>query len=201
MAMRKDTLFCPPRLLVLLVLGSLLAPSHQEGDFDKWVTLRLTTNVGKSTGGGKDPELTSAESSRVNNGIEPNNDLGGENGYYKTISESIANIPDNSTSRYVLTLQAGTVFREKVFLNKSKPFVTFKSDPKNPTTIVWNDTATTLGKDGKPLGPVGSSTVTIESDYFIAYGIIFKNDAPLPKPGANKGQAPALRVLGTKATF
>jgi pectinesterase len=51
--------------------------------------------------GGKDPELTSAESSRVNNGIEPNNDLGGENGYYKTISESIANIPENSTSRYV----------------------------------------------------------------------------------------------------
>jgi pectinesterase len=51
--------------------------------------------------------------------------LGGENGYYKTISESIANIPDNSTSHYVLTLQAGTVFREKVFLNKSKPFVTF----------------------------------------------------------------------------
>jgi pectinesterase len=89
------------------------------------VTLQQTTNVGKSTGGGKDLELTSAKSSRVNNGIEPNNDLGGENGYYKTISESIANIPDNSTSHYVLTLQAGTVFREKVFLNKSKPFVTF----------------------------------------------------------------------------
>jgi pectinesterase len=58
-----------------------------------------------------------------------------------------------------------------------------------------------LGKDGKPLGTVGSSTVTIESDYFIVYGVIFKNDAPLPKPGAKKGQAPSLRVLGTKATF
>jgi pectinesterase len=113
----KETLLCLSRLLALLVLGSLLAPSHQEGDFDKWVTLQQMTNVGKSAGGGKDPELTSAESSKVNNGIEPNNDLGGENGYYKAISESIANIPNNSTSRYVLTLQAGTVFREKCWID------------------------------------------------------------------------------------
>ncbi|CAO2040147.1 unnamed protein product [Urochloa humidicola] len=43
--------------------------------------------------------------------------------------------------------------------------------------------------------------MTIESDYFIAYSVVFKNDAPLPKLGENKGEAPALRVLGTKAIF
>lgn len=53
----------------------------------------------------------------------------------------------------------------------------------------------------KPLGIDGSSTVTIESDYFISYGVVFKNDAPLSKPFAKNGEAPALRVLGTKATF
>ncbi|OEL18719.1 putative pectinesterase 63 [Dichanthelium oligosanthes] len=200
MAMRKETLFLS-LILGLLVLGSLPAPSRQEGDFDKWVALEQA-NAGKDVGGGKkDPKLTSAEASTVSNGIDPTNNFGGKNGYYKTISESIANIPDDSTKRYVLDLKPGTVFREKVFLKKSKPFVTFKSDPSNPAIIVWNDTATTLGKDGKPLGTVGSATVTVESDYFMAYGVIFKNDAPLPKPGAKKGQAPALRVMGTKAAF
>ena len=71
----------------------------------------------------------------------------------------------------------------------------------NPAVIVWNDTATTMGKDGKPLGVDGSSTMAIESDYFIAYNVVFKNDAPLPKLGEKKGEAPALRVMGTKATF
>ncbi|TVU22427.1 hypothetical protein EJB05_32121, partial [Eragrostis curvula] len=122
-------------------------------------------------------------------------------GCYKTIGEAIANIPDGSTKRYVLTLKPGVVFREKVFLNRSKPFVTIMSgDPRNPATIVWNDTAATPGKDGKgPLGVDGSSTVAVESDYFIAYGVVIKNDAAA---SAKAGEAaPALRVTGTKATF
>uniref|UniRef100_K3Z0T5 Pectinesterase n=1 Tax=Setaria italica TaxID=4555 RepID=K3Z0T5_SETIT len=49
--------------------------------------------------------------------------------------------------------------------------------------IVWNDTATTLGKDGKPLGVDGSSTMTIEGK-------------------ERRGTSTAtLRVMGTKATF
>ncbi|TVU28311.1 hypothetical protein EJB05_19824, partial [Eragrostis curvula] len=178
----------------LTVLGSQWAPSLQDDGFDKWVLLQQSDSNKDIKGEEKDAALSSAEAKRVNNEIDQTNDLGGENGYYTTISEAIANIPDNNTKRYTLILKAGTVFREKVFLNRSKPFVTLKSDPTNPATIVWNDTATTLGKDNKPLGNVGSSTVTIESDYFIAYNVIFKNDAP-------KGQASALRVSGTKATF
>lgn len=77
--MKKETLLMSSQsqLLAMLVLGSLLAPSHQEaGDFTKWVTLQQTSNVGQSAGGGKDPQLTAAEASRVNNGIEPDNSLG-----------------------------------------------------------------------------------------------------------------------------
>ncbi|KAL5667044.1 hypothetical protein ACJX0J_019265, partial [Zea mays] len=33
------------------------------------------------------------------------------------------------------------------------------------------------------------------------YNVVFKNNVPLPKPGEKKGEAPALRVMGTKATF
>lgn len=188
-------------LVVLLELVSLPAPSCQEVDFSFWVR-NQTANASKDVGcAKKDVALSSADATMVRNSIDPTTQLNPEDGCYKTISESIANIPDGSTKRYILELKGGTVFREKVFLPKNKPFVTIMSDPHNPAIIVWNDTATTSGKDGKPLGVDGSSTVSIESDYFIAYGIVFKNDAPLPKKGENKGEATALRVQGTKTTL
>uniref|UniRef100_A0A804U812 Pectinesterase n=1 Tax=Zea mays TaxID=4577 RepID=A0A804U812_MAIZE len=44
--------------------------------------------------------------------------------------------------------------------------------------------------------------MTVESDYFIAYGVVFRNDAAAAaKKKKAEGEAPALRVLGTKATF
>jgi len=188
-------------LLVLVELVLLPAPSCQEMNFDFWVR-KQTSNASKDAGcAKKDVALSSADATMVRNSIDPSTQLNPEDGCYKTISESIANIPDGSTKRYILQLKGGTVFREKVFLPKNKPFVTLMSDPNNPATIVWNDTATTPGRDGKLLGVDGSSTVSIESDYFIAYGIIFKNDAPLPKKGENKGEATALQVLGTKITL
>ncbi|KAL6659612.1 hypothetical protein ACP70R_003652 [Stipagrostis hirtigluma subsp. patula] len=190
-------------LTMLLVLIVLPAPTNQEiVTFTAWLKKQPTNSSNDEGCIKKDPTLATAEGTRVHNTIDPTTELNPEDGYYKTISEAINNIPEGNAKRYVLTVKGGTVFREKILLQKTKPFVTIKSDdPGNPAVIVWNDTATTIGKDGKPLGVDGSSTVTIESDYFIAYGVIFKNDAPLPKPGASIGEAPALRVLGTKTTF
>ncbi|RCV08999.1 hypothetical protein SETIT_1G371800v2 [Setaria italica] len=201
MAKSKQTLLLS-LLLTVLELVSLPAPSCQDVNFEVWLR-NQPTDPGKDVGCVKtDVALSSAETNKVTNSIDPTTELRPEDGSYKTISEAIANIPDGSTKRYVLYLKAGAVFREKLFLSRSKPFVTIRSsDPNNPAVIVWNDTATTPGKDGKPLGVDNSSTVTIESDYFIAYSVVFKNDAPLPKLGENKGEAPALRVLGTKAIF
>jgi hypothetical protein len=79
-------------------------------------------NLGKDVGGGqKDAILASAETTiKVNNGIDPATELGGEDGEYKTISESIDNIPENNTKRYVLHLKRGTVFREKALGNPNR---------------------------------------------------------------------------------
>lgn len=75
-----------------------------------------------------------------------------------------------------------------MFLSKSKPFVTIRSDdPINPAVIVWNDTAATPGKDGKPLGADGSSTVTVESDYFIASHTVSSSGTMRRREEANKG--------------
>ncbi|KAL6851536.1 hypothetical protein ACP4OV_020469 [Aristida adscensionis] len=188
---------------MLIVLLLLPAPSckAQVVSFHVWLSKYPNTSHNEGCMK-KDPMLSSAEATRVHNTIDPTTELSPEDGSYKTITEAIANIPDGNTKRYILTLKGGAVFREKVLLQRSKPFVTIRSDDQsNPAVVVWSDTAATPGKDGKPLGAEGSSTFTVESDYFIAYGVIFKNDAPPPKPGAGTGEAPALRVLGTKATF
>eukprot|EP00249_Psilotum_nudum_P004591 c18098_g1_i1 orf=263-934(+) len=46
-----------------------------------------------------------------------------------------------------------------------------------------------------------SATVAINSKYFTAQGMIFKNDAPPPVPGRTGGQAVALRVTADLAAF
>ncbi|XBI73422.1 hypothetical protein VPH35_067178 [Triticum aestivum] len=175
MGMKNLSLFMG---LLMLALFPML--SRQDG-FDQWVTLQESkTSVATST---LDAKLSTAEASRIGNGVDPYTIFGGEDGMYKSISECISN--------------PGIVFREKVFIGKGKPFITLKSDPSNPAVIVWNDTAMTKGKDGKVLTSRGTAsralyTVTMESDYFIAYGIIIKNDALPAKAGDKQVQATAL---------
>ncbi|KAL5204509.1 hypothetical protein ABZP36_009380 [Zizania latifolia] len=205
-------------LLAVAVLASLPAPSQQvksgdmvvsgsgsEAGFDKWVALNQQSYVvnaalyaKKAAGdGGKtlDANLSSAEAAKVTYVVDPKG-----KGDYANITAALDAVLVGNTKRVILDLKPGE-YREKLFLNSSKPFVTFKSDPMDPAVIIWNDTAATLGKDGKPVGTVGSTTVAIESDYFVASGVVFKNDAPLAKPGAKGGQAVALRVFGTKAAL
>jgi len=183
-----------------------VAPGTPGAAFGSWIAANeksYKTNVAlyamKAAGDGAkvlDANLTAAEEKRVTYKVDPS---GG--GDYATITAALADVPEGNAKRVVLDLKPGAVFREKIFLNLSKPFLTFRSDPMSPATIVWNDTAATTGKDGKPVGTVGSTTVAVESDYFSAHGVVFRNDAPLAKPGAKGGQAVALRVFGTKAAF
>ncbi|KAL6877197.1 hypothetical protein ACP4OV_012868 [Aristida adscensionis] len=158
------------------MLEVLPTPSQQLDSFEKWVALQQTSGDKNTVEQKLNAEVVSAEAGRVEkNFVDPTNTFfGPDDGFYKTIAEAIATIPDNS--------------------KQSKPFVTFKSEPTNPAVVVWNDTATTPGTDGKPLGIDNSSTVCIESNYFIGYGIIFKNDAT-----PTNAQAPVLRLAGSKA--
>ncbi|WVZ49451.1 hypothetical protein U9M48_000813 [Paspalum notatum var. saurae] len=202
--------------LVAVVLASWWSPAHSAAAaagggagaaFGSWIAQNQQTyKVNKALfaekaamQGGKtlDASLASAESKKVTYVVDPKG-----SGDYTNITAAVAAIPEGNTKRVILDLKPG-VYREKLFLNLSKPYITFRStDPvNNPAVIVWNDTAATNGADGKPVGTVGSTTVAVESDYFVAEGVVFKNDAPLAKPGAKGGQAVALRVFGTKAAF
>lgn len=74
----------------------------------------------------------------------------------------------------MIKLQTEIKCREKVLIPSTKPFITFLGNPKNQPIITWDDTAATRGKDGNPVGTMGSSSVAVEADYFMAYGIVFK---------------------------
>ncbi|CAO2145133.1 unnamed protein product [Urochloa humidicola] len=201
----------PLVVLATLLASSLLPPpataTGGAGAFSSWIAQNQKSYsinaalYAKKTAGGEggsnlDASLTAAEKNKVSYSIDPSG-----SGDYTNITDAIAAIPESNTKRVILNLKPGTVFREKLFINISKPFISFISDPTNPATISWNDTAATPGKDGKPVGTVGSTTVAVESDYFMAHGIVIKNDAPLAKPGAKGGQAVALRLFGTKAAL
>jgi pectinesterase len=71
-----------------------------------------------------------------------------------------------------------------VLVPSTKPFITFLGNTKNPPIITWDDTAGTRGKDGQPIGTMGSASVAVEADYFMASGVVFKVDysnAAIPK--------------------
>jgi pectinesterase len=64
--------------------------------------------------------------------------------------------------------------REKIIIPRALPFVTFLGDASNRPTITGNDTASTAGGDGRPLGTYHSATVAVNANYFVAANIKFE---------------------------
>ncbi|KAM0837644.1 hypothetical protein ACQ4PT_061477 [Festuca glaucescens] len=161
------------------------------------VTEQIYASKAKNGTGGKtlDADLSAAEASKVRYVVSPDG-----KGKFRTITEAIKAVPERNKQRVILDIRPGT-YKEKVLVPSTKPFITFLGNTKNPPIITWDDTAGTRVKDGTPVGTMGSASVAVEADYFMASGIVFKNHAPLALPGAKGGQAVALRVFGTKAAF
>ncbi|GLT38103.1 hypothetical protein SLA2020_123700 [Shorea laevis] len=142
-----------------------------------------------------DYRLTKAEMNKVRKTISPDG-----TGDFKTIKEAINSIPLYNTKRIVLIIKPG-IYREKITVPRTVPFVTFLGDASNQPTITGNDTASSFsGRGGTPLKTFQSATVAVDADYFIAINIKFENTAP-HEVGSNGTQAVALRISGTKAAF
>lgn len=127
-------------LLLVLLVPSSCAQQQQEQQQDsmlrEWVKKQAAKDAAAAAGctcGKKDAALSAAEANRVVLNVEPADDSSTSDPalFVSSIGEAIAKIPDGNTKRYVISIQAGTVFREKVVLGRSKPFVTLaSSDPK-----------------------------------------------------------------------
>jgi len=134
------------------------------------VTEQIYASKAKNGTGGKtlDADLSAAEAGTVRYVVSPDG-----KGKFKTITEAIKAVPEKNKNRVILDIKPGT-YKEKVVVPSTKPFITFLGNPKNQPIITWADTAATPGKDGAPIGTMGSATVAVEADYFMASGIVFK---------------------------
>ncbi|CAN4113356.1 unnamed protein product [Withania somnifera] len=141
-----------------------------------------------------DPKLINAEMNKMIISVSQDG-----SGNFKTIKEALASIPFYNKRRVILDIKPG-LYREKINIRKSLPFVTFRGDSSNPPRITGNDTASATGTDGTPLKTFQSATVSVDADYFVAINVIFENTAPHVVGTAGE-QAVALRISGNKAAF
>ncbi|CAN1122153.1 Probable pectinesterase 53 [Linum perenne] len=119
---------------------------------------------------------------------------------FPTVREAIESIPVVNDCRVVISIGKGT-YREKVEIPTTMAYITLKGAGTGKTIIEWDDTADRIGENGHPLGTFGSATFAVNSPYFIAKNITFKNKAPMPPSGALGKQGVALRISGDNAAF
>ncbi|PKA64636.1 putative pectinesterase 53 [Apostasia shenzhenica] len=121
-------------------------------------------------------------------------------GDFTTIQAAVDSLPLINLVRVVIKVNAGT-FTEKVSISAMRAFVTVEGAGADKTVVQWGDTADTIGPSGLLLGTYNSATFAVNSAFFIAKNITFKNTAPSPRPGAVGKQAVALRISGDTAAF
>ncbi|XP_078431948.1 pectin lyase-like superfamily protein [Wolffia australiana] len=121
-------------------------------------------------------------------------------GDFTSIQAAVDSIPFVNLVRVVIKVNPG-VYTEKVTVSPFRAFVTVEGAGADRTVVQWGDTAQTPGLNGQPMGTFNSATFAVNSPYFIAKNITFKNTTPVPPPGALGKQAVALRISGDTASF
>ncbi|AED96653.1 Pectinesterase QRT1 [Arabidopsis thaliana] len=118
-----------------------------------------------------------------------------------TVQGAVDMVPDSNSQRVKIFILPG-IYREKVIVPKSKPYISFIGNESyaGDTVISWSDKASDLGCDGKELGTYRTASVSIESDFFCATAITFENTV-VAEAGEQGRQAVALRIIGDKAVF
>ncbi|KAK4773796.1 hypothetical protein SAY87_028815 [Trapa incisa] len=113
---------------------------------------------------------------------------------FTTVQAAIDAVGNSSQKRTIIWINSG-IYYEKVVIPRTKPNITFQGQGYVSTAIVWNDTANSSH------GTFYSGSVQVFSNNFVARNISFMNVAPIPGPGANGGQAVAIRIAGDQAAF
>lgn len=87
-------------------------------------------------------------------------------GEFKTLMDAIKSVPAANTKRVIIKIAPGE-YREKVTIDRNKPFITLMGDPKAMPVITFDGTAAKYGT-------VDSASLIILSDYFMAVNIVVK---------------------------
>ncbi|MBA0846865.1 hypothetical protein Goshw_008637 [Gossypium schwendimanii] len=117
----------------------------------------------------------------------------GGGGDFETITEAIESVPEGNDKRVIISIGPGS-YKEKIKIERTKPFITFHGDPDGMPTLTFDGTA-------RDYGTVDSASLIVESDFFMAVNLIIENSAPRPDGKTEGAQAVALRISGDEAAF
>ena len=116
-------------------------------------------------------------------------------GNFKTLQEAFNSIPANNKRPVTIYVKAG-VYKEKLFLDSSKSFITLAGEDKFNTILNYDDHTGKVSPKGDTINTRTSASFLIKANNFTARDITFQNDA-----GFNAGQAVAVEADGDKDAF
>lgn len=96
-------------------------------------------------------------------------------GDFTTVTDAVNSIPSGNKRRVVVWIGRG-VYREKITVDRSKPFVTFYGERNgNDNDNDSRDIMPIITYDATALryGTVDSATVAVDADYFVAVNVAF----------------------------
>src|SRR5262249_7045059 len=84
---------------------------------------------------------------------------------YRTVQEAINAVPQTTSAnhRWVIFVKSGT-YREVVYIQHEKRFVTLVGEDPIRTVITYNLNANIIGSDGKPIGTFRTPSVFVDAD-------------------------------------
>lgn len=115
--------------------------------------------------------------------------------HFRTVQDALDAIPPNNTKDIIIRIKAG-VFKELVTIDARKNKVTLIGESKESTIITYDNHAGTKLENEDTLNTWTCASVFVYGNDFHAENITFQNNA-----GFTAGQAVALRIEGTRASF
>lgn len=102
-------------------------------------------------------------------------------GEYTSVQEAIDSVPLCNTCRTIIRIAPG-VYRQPVYVPKTKNFITLAGIRPEDTLLTWHNTATKIEHHQAArvigTGTFGCGSVIVEGEDFIAENVTFENSAP-----------------------
>lgn len=116
-------------------------------------------------------------------------------GDFTTVQAALQSIPAGNKVPVTVFVHQG-IYREKVLLDSTRPYITLVGEDNMNTVITYDDHTGKITPGGDTISTRSSWTFKIQAPYFTARDICFRNDA-----GLSAGQAVAVESDGDKAVF
>lgn len=116
-------------------------------------------------------------------------------GDYRTVQAAFNAVPGSNKKPITIRVKNG-VYKEKVFLEAGKDFVTLEGEDKFNTILTYDDHSGKSSPAGEIINTHSSWSFRVTANNFTARNITFRNDA-----GFSAGQAVAMESNGDKAIF